>query len=937
MASIEIVCLVITAGFVGFITSEPEVVSAANIWYIGSGPGNFSTRINDGIMWASAGDTVYVHSGTYYENVVVDKTINLTGENRDTTVINASGIGSAVYISADWVNITGFTTMGSGDEWGEAGIELDKVQNCRVVGNNASHCRGNGITLNVSVYNILADNIVTHQWGSVYFCSSSFNILINNTFTYTYDGIYFYDSDYNTIVDNYFSENTCGIVISYSSHNTVANNTIIDDSRGAMGSVGIYIEYCNYGYNTIIGNTIIENTIPSNSWGIYIRDSSDGYNTFTGNTISSNKYGIYVVLGSSHNTFVGNALSSNNYGIYISESSHNTFIGNGIFSSISHGVHIDSGGYNTLYHNVFIDNNGGGVQATDYVGTNIWNDSYPSGGNYWNDWLTPDFKKGPLQDMNGPDGIVDFNYSLEGGAGARDCYPLTAPPPDAAVPDLEVTGSDITFDPASPVTNGTPVSIGAAIHNIGLGMAKNVTVRFYFGSPGSPGSYQIGSDIHIPSIGGGSSTDVEVQWTANITGTYNIYVVVDPDDTIFEINENNNIAHKALEVIVLEIVPPTPYIKAVGEDIILNWTQPSTIGISHYLIYRATSQTGFDFSSAWVNTSQHDDNGIIPMRTTWNDTGAASGLAPPEYYYIVRTVSASGDVSSTSRTVGKWTKPFLEGRSTFSLPLEPLGTMTVDYYLTDMNGTYIRWMNQTTHTWMKHGEGGVNDTQMKMGEGYEVKFDSQTNYTFTGMPGAMISYDDDILFSGFDPYSEAKNLTVTVDVYGNLTLSWQEPASMGPGDWYEVYYSNSRDGFFKTFGLDHDLACPAIGYGANTTTITDLGASDPGARLYFMVVPFNSLGIRGAGTYSIGVWTEEYLAGYNTIGIPLKMSMDNAADWYCDNVPDTEGINYYIYNEQRWSWHSTRMPADAYDPILVMAEGYQISTSAATKYTFIGR
>jgi len=156
------------------------------------------------------------------------------------------------------------------------------------------------------------------------------------------------------------------------------------------------------------------------------------------------------------------------------------------------------------------------------------------------------------------------------------------------------------------------------------------------------------------------------------------------------------------------------------------------------------------------------------------------------------------------------------------------------------------------------------------------------------------------------------------------------------GDWYEVYYSSSRVGFFGTLGNEYDLACPALGFGNDTATIPGLGATDPGARLYFMVVPFNNLGIKGASTYSIGIWTEEYLSEYDTLGMPLKQSFVETTDWYCENIPDTVGINYYIYNQQRWSWHSTRMPVGAYDPILEMTEGYQISTSNATKFTFIG-
>ncbi|ODS35444.1 MAG: hypothetical protein A7315_05585 [Candidatus Altiarchaeales archaeon WOR_SM1_79] len=233
---------------------------------------------------------------------------------------------------------------------------------------------------------------------------------------------------------------------------------------------------------------------------------------------------------------------------------------------------------------------------------------------------------------------------------------------------------------------------------------------------------------------------------------------------------------------------------------------------------------------------------------------------------------------------------------------------------------------------------------MNVGEGYEVKFSNQTNYTFTGLPGAMIVYDDDSGFSGFDFATDAKSLVVSVEPNGDVNLTWQEPASMGVGDWYEVYYSNSRDGFFggrsgyfPIKGIDYFPACAPVNFGNNTATHVYAGANNPGGRLYYIVVPFNASGVRGASTYSIGVSTEEYLSQYDTFGIPLKLSNYQTADWYCDNIPDTVGINYYIYSEQRWAWHSTRMPSGAYDPILLITEGCQISTSSDTKFIFIGR
>jgi hypothetical protein len=384
-------------------------------------------------------------------------------------------------------------------------------------------------------------------------------------------------------------------------------------------------------------------------------------------------------------------------------------------------------------------------------------------------------------------------------------------------------------------------------------------------------------------------------------------------------------------------LPPELYINAVGDDIILNWTPPKVPGVSNYLIYRSTSQTDFDFSDIWVDTSLHDDNGIIPLRITWNDTGAASDSAPQEYYYTIRTVLDSGKISFTSRTVGKWTKTFPQGVSTFSLPLDPIDTYYTDYYTTTMNADYIKYMNPIMHIWIQHnfGDGITNNIEMKLGEGFEVKFSSQTTYTFTGMPGAMIMYNDDTGFLGFDHTTEAKSLMVTVEVNGDVSLTWQEPGSIAVGDWYDVYCSNERDGFFGTLDVDY-LLVSRVDFGTNTATHIDAQADSPGARLYYMVVPFNATGVRGSSTYRIGIWTEEYLAQYDTFGIPLKLSSYPTADWFCDNIPNTVGMNYYNIDTQRWCWHSMRMPEGAFDPVLVMVEGYQISTSNATKFTFIG-
>jgi parallel beta-helix repeat protein len=132
--------------------------------------------IQDLIDNASDGDTIYIPSGTYYENIIINKSISLVGEDKNTTIIDGGGVGSVIHVSADWVNISGFTIQNSEFEYGvyHAGIEVH------------------------SQYNTIADNIIS---------SNDFGI--------------FGDSSSNTIIDNVISNNHFGIGLVNSSGNTI--------------------------------------------------------------------------------------------------------------------------------------------------------------------------------------------------------------------------------------------------------------------------------------------------------------------------------------------------------------------------------------------------------------------------------------------------------------------------------------------------------------------------------------------------------------------------------------------------------------------------------------------------------------------------------------------------------------------------------------------
>jgi len=102
-------------------------------------PENPYATIQKGINETNDGDTIYTHKGTYYENVILNKTVDLIGEDRGCTIIDGRRKGNTVHVISDGVVISGFTiTNGTGGEWFRAGIRITASNNT-IHGNNICH------------------------------------------------------------------------------------------------------------------------------------------------------------------------------------------------------------------------------------------------------------------------------------------------------------------------------------------------------------------------------------------------------------------------------------------------------------------------------------------------------------------------------------------------------------------------------------------------------------------------------------------------------------------------------------------------------------------------------------------------------------------------------------------------------------------------------
>lgn len=111
------------------------------------------------------------------------------------------------------------------------------------------------------------------------------------------------------------------------------------------------------------------------------------------------------------------------------------------------------------------------------------------------------------------------------------------------VGQTDLTPWRLRTNPGSPHFAGTPLTIQlrAQIANSGnlAAPAGPAIVRFYNGNP-AQGGQKIGSDQMVNLPGCGHSATASVNWNGVGAGMYNIYVTVDPGNTIGETNESNN-------------------------------------------------------------------------------------------------------------------------------------------------------------------------------------------------------------------------------------------------------------------------------------------------------------------------------------------------------------------------------------------------------------
>jgi len=226
-------------------------------------------------------------------------------------------------------------------------------------------------------------------------------------------GLYAVSSDLN--VENVtITENTKSGICFTSGKAFTIRNSMIDGNGGGI----------IYGGSAATGNAVVEDNIITDNIGSGVlislaeEKSATLKNNKIDNNVGSSSDGIYCKIAGTGGmvTIENNSVAnSGDDGIYLIRAKNSILVNNNI-STNGYGIRLDSSLNNLIYHNNFKNNHK--YNAYDNGESNSWDDGYPSGGNYWEDYNGEDVDN---------DGIGDTPYNISGTAGAQDQYPLMEP------------------------------------------------------------------------------------------------------------------------------------------------------------------------------------------------------------------------------------------------------------------------------------------------------------------------------------------------------------------------------------------------------------------------------------------------------------------------------------------------------------------------------
>lgn len=223
---------------------------------------------------------------------MIDKSLTLTGEDKEDTIIEGAGDGAVILSNdVDLVSVTNFMIRNNNVDEGFSTLGQDAEEQLTISNNIFCDCSNYAIDLWATCSSVISNN-------EIYNCDEGIHIKFH--------------SNFNVFKQNFIDdfspyEYSAGFKIDTSDNNIISNNTIYSAYMGiCMSAPGR--ASCN--------NTIAFNEIYDSYCGIRIQ------------------YGV-------DNRFLGNVLQGNDYGSFVSESSRNIFYQNDYIDNNLHVIEND--------------------------------------------------------------------------------------------------------------------------------------------------------------------------------------------------------------------------------------------------------------------------------------------------------------------------------------------------------------------------------------------------------------------------------------------------------------------------------------------------------------------------------------------------------------------------------------------------------------------
>lgn len=310
------------AGVLAFLLQNFSIAVHAEIREIEAG-----ASLQDAINKAGAGDTLILQAGVYSGPIVIDRPLELLGNNG--VIIDGQGVGRVVSIAASDVTVRGLTIRNSGDSLAteDAGIfvtpEGDRAQvednlltgnligiylkgpdnalvrNNVIIGSKNPHVndRGNGVQLWNTPGSVVEGNDISLGRDGIFVTTSRDNIFRNNIMRDLRFAVHYMYTNDSTVAGNQSSGNHVGYALMYSNNLEVHNN-VSDGDRDR----GLFLNFANE--SNISGNQI---NGAEKCFFIY----NANYNRIDKNHFSNCEIGIHFTAGSEGNDVYGNAFVDN--------------------------------------------------------------------------------------------------------------------------------------------------------------------------------------------------------------------------------------------------------------------------------------------------------------------------------------------------------------------------------------------------------------------------------------------------------------------------------------------------------------------------------------------------------------------------------------------------------------------------------------------------